>query len=306
MPVKQLADVVNASLKDELSPYKLVQQSRLAGSEPKDGAPYDRAEAAAPDAVKSLAAAPAGGDMKEIQSVLDEIGTPPVKASNEDNGIRAEALPPFPADKMAAYAPGGDMTDLRKAVLNAREVIWALNTASPPAALKDGVEKIRKDLSVNLATLKDGYRKPGDENKFKDMLLKDERRIADMMEKCDEALNELKAAGEKRGMETKRWQVNYDFTLARLEAQSAYLWEYNSVLGQLRKQMPDLAPGQNGWKLAAVEKPKGDSQGKNLEKASRKLLDQIIKDNPDTPWAILARREKLTALGLQWQGAKIE
>ena len=39
MPVKQLADVVNTLLKDELSPYKLEQQSRLAGSEPKDGAP---------------------------------------------------------------------------------------------------------------------------------------------------------------------------------------------------------------------------------------------------------------------------
>ena len=159
---------------------------------------------------------------------------------------------------------------------------------------------------MNLAILKDGYRKPGDENSFKAMLEKDERKVADMMQKCDDALNELKAAGEKRDMETKRWQANYDFTLARLEAQSAYLLEYDSVLGQMRKQMPDLAPGQNGWKLAAVEKPKGDSQGKNLEKASRKLLDQIIKDNPDTPWAILAKREKLTALGLKWQGAKIE
>ena len=62
--------------------------------------------------------------MKEIQSVLDEIGTPPIKASNEDSGLHSESLPPFPADKLAAYAPGGEMTDLRKAVLNAREVIW--------------------------------------------------------------------------------------------------------------------------------------------------------------------------------------
>ena len=127
-----------------------------------------------------------------------------------------------------------------------------------------------------------------------------------MMETCDEALNELKAAGEKRAWKPSAGRPTTTSPWPAWRRSHAYLWEYNSMLGQLRKQMPDLAPGQNGWKLAAVEKPKGDSQGKNLEKASRKLLDQIIKDNPDTPWAILARREKLTALGLQWQGAKIE
>ncbi len=78
------------------------------------------------------------------------------------------------------------------------------------------------------------------------------------------------------------------------------------MLGQLKKQEPDLAPGQNGWKLAAQPTLRGDSTGKKLAKDSLKHLDQIIKDNPDTPWAILARREKLTALGLQWQGAKID
>jgi hypothetical protein len=74
----------------------------------------------------------------------------------------------------------------------------------------------------------------------------------------------------------------------------------------MRKQMPDLAPGQNGWRLASQVTLKGDSQGKKLAKDSAKLLDQIIKDNPGTPWEVLAKREKLTALGLQWQGTKIE
>ncbi|HVS37486.1 MAG TPA: hypothetical protein VMS17_18125 [Gemmataceae bacterium] len=306
MPIKQLADVVNASLKGEVSPYKLEQQSRLSGFEKDAAYNPELAKVPAPNALDSLAAAPASADRKEIQSILDEIGVPPINASNEDSSIHLESLPPFAADKMAAYTADGDKTDLRMAVLKARQVIWALNTASPPAAIKDGVVEIQKQLAVNLSILKDGFKKPGDEASFKKMLENDERKVADMMEKCDEALIKLKAAGEKRDTETKRWQVNYDFVLARLEAQSAYLWEYQSMLGQLRKQMPDLAPGQNGWKLAAVEKPKGDSQGKNLEKAARKLLDQIAKDNPGTPWEVLAKRQKLTALGLQWQGAKIE
>jgi hypothetical protein len=120
----------------------------------------------------------------------------------------------------------------------------------------------------------------------------------------------LKTAGDNaetgRAKETKRWQANYDFTLARLEAQIAYLFEYQSMLGQMRKQLPDLAPGQTGWRLASQVTLRGDTQGKKLAKDSGKRLDAIIKDNPGTPWEVLAKRQKLTALGLEWQGVKSE
>ncbi len=172
--------------------------------------------------------------------------------------------------------------------------------------LKDAVVKVHKDLKVNLSVMKDGFRKPANDTKFKAEVKKHEDDVADMMAACSDALETLKAAGETRDKETKRWQVNYDFTLARLEAQYAYLFEYQSMLGQMRKQEPDLAPGQNGWKLASQVTLRGDSQGKKLAKASGKLLEKIIKDNPGTPWEVLAKREKLTALGLEWQGAKIE
>jgi len=310
LPLEELCGLVNASMKEELSNYKLKQESRLAGAEPQDGAAYDRTEPPAP--IPALASAPAASDPKLIQGVLDEIGVPPIKASREESGVRIEALPPFPADKMAPYLVGAeavtdDQKKLRGDVEHAREVIWALHTAPPPAALKAAVAKIRGDLKVDLSVLRDGFRKPGDENKFKADIFRQEQNIADLLDACSTALDDLKADKELRDKEpSKRWQVNYDFTLARLEGQFAYLMEYQSMLGQLRKQMPDLAPGQNGWKLASLEKPKGDSLGKNSEKASRKLLDQIIKEDAGTPWEVLAKREKLTALGLQWQGAKIE
>jgi hypothetical protein len=38
--------------------------------------------------------------------------------------------------------------------------------------------------------------------------------------------------------------------------------------------------------------------------SSRKTLDRIIKDHAGTPWEILAKREKLTALGLEWKSAR--
>jgi len=110
---------------------------------------------------------------------------------------------------------------------------------------------------------------------------------------------------DKREAEPKRWQANYDFMLARLEEEIAYLFEYQSMLGQMRKELPPLDRQlYNGWKLAATTSLSGDSAGRKMASSSRKTLDKIIKDHPGTPWEILAKREKLTALGLEWKPAK--
>ncbi len=309
LPMERLRDLVNAGMKRELSEFKLQQTSRLAGDESKDGAPYDKSAPAAPAIV--LATPVKNGSPKEIQSVLAEIGVPSIKPSRDDMGVRFdEVLPPFPPEKMKDYPDDGADAPLRQAIFKAREVIYAVSTATAPPAMADEVGKIRLELKVNLSVLKDGYRKPGDDAKFKKQLEGDERQIADLLFHLQETLDDLKTAGDNaatgRAKETKRWQANYDFTLARLEAQIAYLFEYQSMLGQMRKQLPDLAPGQTGWRLASQVALKGDTQGKKLAKDSGKHLDAIIKDNPGTPWEVLAKREKLTALGLEWQGVKSE
>ncbi len=153
-------------------------------------------------------------------------------------------------------------------------MIYAVSTTKPPPALAEDVGKIRQELKVNLSVLKEEYHKPADEPRFKKQLEMDERKIADLLLSLQEALEDLKSAGDDaatgRAKETKRWQVNYDFTLARLEAQIAYLFEYQSMLGQMRKQLPDLGPGQTGWRLASQVALKGDTQGKKLAKDSNK------------------------------------
>ena len=163
---------------------------------------------------------------------------------------------------------------------------------------------------MNQSVLKEEYRKPSNDASFKNQIAGDERKIADMLFTLQSELEDLKAAGANaatgRAKASKRWQANYDFTLARLEAKIAYLFEYQSMLGQMRKQLPDLAPGQTGWRLASQVRLRGDSQGKKLAKDSNKRLNKIIQDNPGTPWEVMAKREKLTALGLEWQGTKIE
>jgi hypothetical protein len=308
LPMERLRDLVNAGMKSELSEFKLEQTSRLSGEESKDGAPYDKAAPPAPAIV--LATPPKSGNPKEIQSVQREIGVPSIKPSRDDTAVDFKVLPPFPPEKMKNYPDDNADTPLRKAIFKAREVIYAVSTARAPPAMADEVAKIRLELKVNLSVLKDGYRKPGDDAKFKKQIEADERKIADLLSSLQDTLEDLKTVGDNaetgRAKETKRWQANYDFTLARLEAQIAYLFEYQSMLGQMRKQLPDLAPGQTGWRLASQVTLRGDTQGKKLAKDSDKRLDAIIKDNPGTPWEVLAKRQKLTALGLEWQGVKSE
>jgi hypothetical protein len=128
------------------------------------------------------------------------------------------------------------------------------------------------------------------------------------MRAIEDALNDLrdpKVVEARESEKSKRWQANYDFIVARMQLEYAYLFEYQSMLGSIRKEFPPRDPElHGGWKLASQSRLQGDSTGKKAAKEAQKLLNEIIKKNPGTPWEVLAKREKLTNLGLEWQPAK--
>jgi hypothetical protein len=309
-PLEKLNEVVNEGMKADLEPHKLTQTARLTGKEAEGGAAYDRAEAAPP--TPTLAGMPKQDPevLKLLDGIRAEVSTPPVKVSHDERANNLDILPPFPADKLTRYQKEGDPdTKVKLAVRKARAVLWAAAASGEPKELREDVQKERATLRANLTILKDGYRAPAAgvaENRFKDMVTADGREVARILLHLTEALDELKTAGEEgRDAEPKRWQANYDFVLARLEAQVAYVYEYQSMLGQMRKELPprDMAL-HGGWRLAAQTDLQGDAVGRKLATASRKLLDKIAKDHAGTPWEVLAKREKLTALGLKWQPTK--
>jgi hypothetical protein len=308
-----LCELVNANMKADLGPLK--QTARVSGEEAADGAAYNKDEPPAPDAAKALAAAPMSAKPKDVQLVLDEVGLPPIKPTDRDAGLRTEALPPFDPAKMANYPVGGEETPLRKEVSKARALLWAVCSPSPPPpVLAEQVKMFRDDLKVNLMVMKDGYKVPANEADFKNkVVFKDEEQIAFPLGALLDEVKDLKAAGEKaddkgvkaRDAETKRWQANYDYTLARLEAETAYVFEYQSALGRMRKELPPHDPKlHSGWKLASQVDLRGDSEGKKLAKAARALFEKEAADNAGTPWEVLAKREKLTALGMEWQAVR--
>jgi hypothetical protein len=82
----------------------------------------------------------------------------------------------------------------------------------------------------------------------------------------------------------------------------AYVREYDTVLGLIRKDgLPPRDPKiHSGWRLASQEKLQ-KAENRKVAAEAKKILEKLAKQNRGTPWEILAKREMMTALGLQWQ-----
>ena len=312
LPLAHYVELVNKFMKNDLSKRKLEQVSRLTGKEADTGAAYDPKQKAPPNAKAALARPPAGVEenKKLVEAVLDQIGTPPIKVkATHELPISYDALPPFSAEMLKKFQDDPN-SPLRQPVQDARAMLWAIYPDQPPSSLKVEVALARRNYPVQLSVLKDGYPAPSsrDEAQFKKRVENDERHVAMLMRAVEDALMKLrepKVVEARENEKSKRWQANYDFMLARVEMQYAYLFEYQSMLGSMRKEFPPRNPELHSrWKLASQPKLQGDSIGKKSAKDAQKLLDKIIKNNTGSPWEVLAKREKLTNLGLEWQPAK--
>jgi hypothetical protein len=240
-----------------------------------------------------------------LEGVVREVGVPPARPFGE----KAEPLPesPFFAPQVReAYVPTDAPTRLRAGVRKARVLLWALAQGQQvPADLEEDVKAVRADLKDNLVPLPASFRAPANENQFNTMLMQNERKLAALLGRLEDELDELKAAGMDQNKETRRWQASYDLTLAHLELQFAFLYEYQSMLGGLRRELPPRDPAvHGGWKLVAQPRLRGDFTGKKMAAEAFKLLDKISHDHPGTPWELLAKRARLAPLGLAWEPAR--
>jgi hypothetical protein len=304
LPLEKMAEAVNKAMADELKSLKLTQVSFLAGQPTPEGASYNPAEPAPPQPTLAAAPSPGPARQEELLRYLADVRTPPVKPSQGgDPGLNFAFLPPFRPEVMDAYADDGKgETELRKAVRKAQVLLYAVSTTRPPPELQDEVDEAHKELKVNLSVMRDGYRVPVSENEFKNGVRRDQERVTHLMARLGDALEELENAAGARGAEPKRWQANYDLMVARVKEEIAYLYEYQSMLGQIRKELPPRDPErQGGWRLASRPELSGDAAGRKLAKDARKLLDKVAREHAGTPWEVLAKREQLTALGLEWK-----
>ena len=303
-PIPGLKDRLEAAKRDG---KQAVMVSAVFGKGPTSVGAVDPEEPM-PDKVQAAAATkPDPASVALMNEVFKEISTPPIKQGHEDRALRVELLPPIPNEivKEYAIAAEGEDTELRKAVRNARVNLWAVSNSEPPADIKAKVLEARGRNKKSLDALVDYYGKPAEENRFKADVLKNQQDVAGVYLVLEEDLENLTTDEMKKESlkETKRWQANYRYMISRIESQIAYILEYQTVLGSIRKEFPPLEKNHNGWRLASSVKLRGDRKGQQLAKSAGTGFEKLGKETAGRPWAILAKRDRLTALGLEWQSS---
>jgi hypothetical protein len=194
--------------------------------------------------------------------------------------------PDFTAKAMKPYRLTAGDTPLRKATLKARNLLNA------------EVRGLELRAEVREADLTESG---------KAALLEHQRAVARSLTALSDGLEALMAAGRAADREpSRRWRVHYHYVRGRLLAHIAFLYEYQSALGQMRKQPPRLAEGDDGWRLEPVKKMQGDEMGKKVARMARNALEGVADDHPGTPWQYLARRALRAPQGLTWRSAKLK
>jgi hypothetical protein len=260
--------------------YQARQTPRLSGEPAATRLPFDPDEPL-PLSLEIRLPRPEDGepaDRAVVQRLLDEVDGATNRAGA--GPLRAEALPPFSADRLAAYAADDGMqTSFREQVLRAT------------AMLRKHAKALKTEFSTDEATRKAQILREQREPGRADAELRDQR----------ETLQELEP--EKANEPSPRWRASYDYVVASLDLQRAFLYEYNYMLGQMRKEaLPRHDPAKHKhWRLAATAALQSGSEAKKLAADAKKRLEKLAREHVGTPWEVLAKRRTLTAVGLEWQ-----
>lgn len=300
IPLDQLVTRVNEYLQQRLAKTEWKQTTFVAGSTPANGAPYDPSEPL-PPIVRIEPPMLSGGAAGRavVKSILDEINSAPpprVNRARPTGRLRFGALPPFPADVLANYQADGytdemefvkekDKFPLRCAIVKAKQIM---------------------QKNANTFRMKEYFDGPNND-RLKKQALNEEKKPGLSLFELEEALDEFMTAEKYVKKETsKRWKAHYWYVMARLKSRLIYILEYETALAKIRTDsLPPLENGATGYRLASRKRPSSREGKSRAWRADVKdLWNKIVDDYPDTPWSLLARRERATNLGLEWRATR--
>jgi hypothetical protein len=300
MPIAALLPEAAKYVEMKLAKSKELKQApRLAGKGPAGDVALDP-DARPPQVALQLPVPPGDVIAKKdvVEKILSEINLiPPIRvtrAGPKDEGVKVSNLPLFAANDVEAYKPTDSMLDyenladkfpLRSAIVRALRV---LQNDAKKFSMKETFSG-----ASSAAVKKQVLKEQGDPGKAELYLA--------------EALDELKAVAGKRDEEpSHRWKALYDFILARLMSRIVYVTEYNFLLAQIRTDsLPELPPGATGFRVGSNKKvATPEEKVKELVKEIRNAWDKVEREHQGTPWAVIAHRERLNALGLEWRASR--
>lgn len=112
----------------------------------------------------------------------------------------------------------------------------------------------------------------------------------------------LKQGEEDREREDiPRWQAGYDLAMGRILALKVRTETYNAMLAEAKRGIPTKNKDSNTFTLVKSNSVSVGTQLEGLAKKARTYLERVMKEHPETPWALLAERELDTPLGWEWR-----
>ena len=99
-----------------------------------------------------------------------------------------------------------------------------------------------------------------------------------------------------------RWQAGFDLAIGRVIAARLRAKSYNEMLALSKTKLKFAKEKNNTWELKpGNELSATGSQNEKLAEKAREYLGRVIQEHPNTPWALLAKRELATPLGWRWR-----
>jgi len=125
----------------------------------------------------------------------------------------------------------------------------------------------------------------------------------EMLLKIQDRLESLKKLRDREP--EKRWQANYDLMLAQIVTYQIKSYEYRACLAEMIKNppRPKVMPSADlivEWEMNHSRQRKADKSKTEKKYAeAKRLLEEVIKLHPKTPWADLAQDEINRGFGVQ-------
>ena len=143
---------------------------------------------------------------------------------------------------------------------------------------------------------------PADVPEFKEAMARNQETVARIEYTVNEALVPITEVVKLRDRETsRRWQAHYDLIRGRLLAMKIRCAEYQTACAKMKKDAPKFQDAKsNAWRLVPTEDILSGDKVARVAKETSALLERVVEDHPNTPWALLARRELKDPFGFKW------
>jgi hypothetical protein len=235
-----------------------------------DGDQYDNLDAGfGPYALSRLAGATGG------IYFITRMGTS--RLSFDPNAMR-EYRPDWVSSEQ--YGKSLDKDPLRRAVTLAAQLTQSQQLPGPPGL----------------------FFPPADTPEFKEAMERNQTTIARIEYTVNESLGPITAVVKNRDHETsRRWQAHYDLIRGRLLAMKIRCAEYQTACAKMKKDPLKFKDAKsNAWRLVPTEEILSGERVEKVAKETRALLQRVVDDHPNTPWALLAKRELKDPFGFKW------